>query len=229
MGMGTGIETGTGLGWHLPDLGPGGADVLHVLDAADAVVGDLAAGQADVVPKPALPIRAEPTDGACGDRGAAIGGCCAGKPRRPRKPQARARTCSLVPARACMHPHPPCGTGMGTGTCQGLHGRLSPRATVTFKAVAEDLLEDGGKVNELLGGVVDGLCRVFLQQGLHREPGGGTGIKGGRGWAPSTQHPAPSTQRTLGFSNGAKCFWRHWLSSLAVGRGRQAELRAAAR
>lgn len=45
----------------------------------------------------------------------------------------------------------------------------------TFEAVAEDLLEDGGEVDELLGGVVDGLSSVLLQQRLHREPGGTRG------------------------------------------------------
>lgn len=98
----------------------------------------------------------------------------------------------LPGASMCMHASPSTmRTEMGTGTCQGLHGHLSPQATVTFKAVAENLLEDGSKVNELLGGVVDGLCRVFLQQGLHREPGRGTGVMSRRGRAPSTLHPAP--------------------------------------
>lgn len=49
----------------LPDLSPGSADVLHVLDATDAVVGNLAAGQADVIPEAALPIGAEPADRTC--------------------------------------------------------------------------------------------------------------------------------------------------------------------
>lgn len=69
----------------------------------------------------------------------------------------------LSGASVCMHASP--------STVQHRDGdRDTPgaaRATVTFKAVAEDLLEDGGKVDELLGGVVDGLRRVFLQQGLH--------------------------------------------------------------
>ena len=164
-GQGQGLRQRQGWGWHLPDLGPGGADVLHVLDAADTVVGDLAAGQADVVPKPTLPIRAEPADGACGDRGAAVGGCCA-----------TARTRSLVPAHArAPIPTRHAARGRGQGHARGCSGTRPRRATVTFKAVAEDLLEDGGKVDELLGGVVDGLRRVFLQQGLHREPGGGRG------------------------------------------------------
>lgn len=48
-----------------PHLGPRGADVLHALDAAHTVVGHLAAGQADVVPEAALPVRAEPAGRPC--------------------------------------------------------------------------------------------------------------------------------------------------------------------
>lgn len=40
----------------------------------------------------------------------------------------------------------------------------------TFKAVAEDVLENGGKIDEFLWGVVDWFCRILLQQGLHRKP-----------------------------------------------------------
>lgn len=41
---------------------------------------------------------------------------------------------------------------------------------VTFKAVTEDVFQDGGKVDELFGGVVDGLSRVLFQERLDREP-----------------------------------------------------------
>lgn len=47
------------------------------------------------------------------------------------------------------------------------HRRPSPQAAITFKAMAEDLLKDGSKVNKLLRGVIDGVRRVFLQQSLH--------------------------------------------------------------
>lgn len=62
-------------------------------------------------------------------------------------------------------------------------------ATITFEAVAEDLLEDGSEVNKLLRGVVDGICRVLLQKGLHREPGERWASQLG-GDAPSTRLPA---------------------------------------
>ena len=41
---------------------------------------------------------------------------------------------------------------------------------VTFETMAQDVLQDGGQVDELLGRVIDGLGRGLLQQSLHREP-----------------------------------------------------------
>ena len=41
---------------------------------------------------------------------------------------------------------------------------------VTFEAMAQDVLQDGGQVDELLRCVVDGLSRGLLQQSFHREP-----------------------------------------------------------
>lgn len=44
------------LSTQAPHLGSGGADVLHVLNAAHTVVGHFAAGQPDIVPEAPLPV-----------------------------------------------------------------------------------------------------------------------------------------------------------------------------
>lgn len=53
--------------WNIKDLEPPikylcscRAYVLHVFDAADAIVGNFAAGDTDVVPESSLPICAKP-------------------------------------------------------------------------------------------------------------------------------------------------------------------------
>lgn len=67
----------------------------------------------------------------------------------------------------CWHMHVSPSTMWHRGGDRDTHRCPSLQATITFKAVAEDLLKDGSKVNKLLRGVIDGVCCVFLQQGLH--------------------------------------------------------------
>lgn len=46
---------------------------------------------------------------------------------------------------------------------------LSPQFS-TFETVAEDVFKDGGEIDELFWWIIDGLGRVFLQQGLNWKP-----------------------------------------------------------
>lgn len=46
---------------------------------------------------------------------------------------------------------------------------LSPQFS-TFETMAEDVFKDGGEIDELFWWIIDGLGRVFLQQGLNRKP-----------------------------------------------------------